>query len=106
MTDGKGRVGVMDQRSENRHREHAEQPDHHLTNTGRDGGELQPGKTLHECICGWVGWITPKLNLTPEQEALLNPDNLDASDADRANKAIKSLAKAFGNLPLDGQKDV
>lgn len=50
----------MDKRDENRHREHSQQPDHMLRNTGRDGGELQPGKTLHECICGWVGWITPK----------------------------------------------
>lgn len=43
----------MDRRSQNRKSEHSS---HGWADTGKTS-ELQPGRVLMECPCGWLGWV-------------------------------------------------
>jgi hypothetical protein len=33
--------------------------EHTLVDTGKKDFQRQPGKTLHKCTCGWLGWLVP-----------------------------------------------
>lgn len=48
----------QDRRSKNRFREHAVEGCR-LLDTGRTSHH-QPNHTLHQCACGWIGWLIPK----------------------------------------------
>lgn len=50
----------QDQRSKNRFREHSGEGCD-LINTGQIS-HRQPNHELHQCKCGWVGWLIPKEN--------------------------------------------
>lgn len=45
----------MDKRTQNRLREHSGEG-HKLTRIDNPNG--RPGEALHECECGWLGWLT------------------------------------------------
>lgn len=51
----------QDQRSKNRFREHSGDGCL-LVDTGRTS-QHQSNHTLHQCSCGWIGWLIPKADV-------------------------------------------